>query len=1012
MKLSDLAIKRPVTTVIMVLLVVLLGVIAFNRVQVDLLPNITLPVAVVITNYEGVGPEEIETMVTRPIESAVATVTNIKNLSSSSSTGNSLVMVEFNWGTDMDMATLDMREKIDLIEGYLPDGASKPIIVQFDPSMLPIMQLGVSSSQDLASLKKYLEDVVVPRLERLEGVAQVNLVGGRDREILITVDQTKLNNYYTSFSNISNALLMENLNLSGGHIRRGDTDLLVRVTGKFESIEEIENILIPTATGNVLLKDIAEVKDTYKEVTSISRLNGKESIGITIQKQADANTVMVSRRVNAELKKIMEESELDLEIVPIMDQAEYIELAIGNVGNNAIVGGLLAVLILLIFLKNIRSTIIIAVSIPVSIITTFLLMYFSNLTINLMTLGGLALGVGMLVDNSIVVLENIYRYRSEGYTRLEAASEGTKEVGMAITASTLTTIVVFLPVVFMGGITAEIFKELALTVTFSLLASLLVAITLIPVMSSRMLELEKEKKDVFFDRIKNLYKRSLRWALDHRGPVLAISIILLAASLALIPFIGAEFIPDMDQGMFYINIQLPLGTSLEETSRITARVEDIVLTIPEVEAIMASVGSSSELLSLGTSSSDISSVIVLLKDLNERDRSTWEVMEELRQKLRIPGAEISLQASDLVAIAGSPISIKVLGDNLEFLEEQALIIREELAQIEGIREIDDNISEGRPELQLKINRELAAGFGLRPAMIASTVRSAISGDVVTRYEVDGEEIDVRLRLDKEKLSSPEQLKNLYLPSPTGAMVPLERVAEFHLSTGAREILRENQVRYVNVTADLYNRNLSEVMPEIQARLQERLDLPPGYQLEYGGEFQEIIDAFTDLYYVLLLAVVLVYMVMAAQFESFLQPFIVIFSVPMAAIGVLFALFISGHNLSIVTLMGMIMLAGIVVNNAIVMVDYINTLRSRGSSVKEALEEAGPVRLRPILMTSLTTILGLVPMALGRGEGGELTAPLGIVVIAGLTVATFLTLYLIPIIYSLVDGLKSRLSRSA
>lgn len=1000
MKLSDLALKRPVTTVIMVLLVVLLGLIAFNRVNVDLLPNITYPVAVVITTYEGVGPEEIETMVTRPIESAVATVTNINKLSSSSSTGSSMVMAQFNWGTNMDMATLDMREKIDLIEGYLPDEVSKPIIVQFDPSMLPVMQLGVASKLDMVSLKNFLEDVLVPRLERLEGVAQVNLTGGLEREILITVDQTRLNNYYTSFSNISNALLMENLNLSGGHVSRGNTDLLVRVTGKFASIEEIENILIPTATGNVLLKDIAEIKDTYKEVTSISRLNGKESIGITIQKQADANTVAVSRRVQAELARIVEESELDLEFIPIMDQADYIELAIGNVGNNAIVGGLLAVVILLIFLKNIRSTIIIAVSIPVSIITTFLLMYFSNLTINMMTLGGLALGIGMLVDNSIVVLENIYRYRSEGYSKLEAAREGTKEVGMAIMASTLTTIVVFLPVVFMGGIAAEIFKELSLTVTFSLLASLIVAITLIPVMSAKILELKKEKKHILFEKIRKLYKKTLVWALDHRAIVLTVSLTLLLGSLALVPKIGAEFIPEMDQGQFTINIELPLGTNLEETNRITAQVEDLVLSIPEVEAIMANVGSSSEYLSTGTSSSDISSIIVLLKGLAERDRSTFDVMEELRQRLRIPGADISMVSNDLVAIAGSPVSIKVIGDNLEILEEQALIIREELAQIEGIREIEDNISEGRPELQLKINRELAAQFGLRPAMIASMVRSAISGEVVTRYEVEGEEIDVRLRLDKEDFSNPEKLKNLYLLSPSGALVPLERVAEFHLSRGTREILRENQVRYVNVTADLYNRNLADVMPEIQERLAKRLALPAGYQLEYGGEFQEIEAAFGDLYYALLLAIVLVYMVMASQFESFLHPLIVMFTVPMAAIGIFVALFISGHNFSIISFMGMIVLAGIIVNNAIVMVNYINTLRSRGHSVRQALEEAGPVRLRPILMTTLTTILGLVPMALGRGEGGELTAPLGVVVIAGLTVATFLTLYLIPVIYSL------------
>jgi|LSQX01.2.fsa_nt_gb HAE1 family hydrophobic/amphiphilic exporter-1 len=1011
MKLSDIALNRPVTTIIMVFLVVLLGFIAFNRIGIDLFPDISLPAVVVITNYEGVGPEEIETMVTRPIEGAIATITNINNISSISSTGSSIVIAEFNWGTDMDKATMDMREAVDLIEAYLPDEVSKPMIVKFDPSMLPIMQLGVAGKIDLASLKTLLEKEFVPVLERLDGVAQVSLVGGLEREILITLNQTKMNNYHISFSNVTTALMMENMNLSGGHISRGDKDLLVRVTGKFDSVEEIKNILIPTATGYVLLEDIAEIEDTYKDISNLSRLNGETCIGVTIQKQTDANTVDVSDRVNKEIEKILGEIDVDIRVIPVMDQASFIKTAINSVGMNGIIGGLLAVLILYLFLRNYRSTLIIAISIPVSIIATFMLIYFADLTLNLMTLGGLALGIGMLVDNSIVVLENIYRYRTLGYNRYEAALHGAQEIGTAITASTLTTIVVFLPIVFMGGIAAEIFKELALTVSFSLMVSLVVALTLIPVMSAKMLKIssdEGKKGKALFEKIKELYRKSLAWSLDHRALVSIVFIAVLIFSLLFIPFIGAEFIPEMDQGQFTINIELPLGTSLEETNRITAAIEDIVLKLPETAGVLANVGSSSDLMAvMETSSSDLSSLIVLLKPRSERERSTSEVMEDLREKIRVPGADISISAVNIAEIAGSPVSIKINGNDLALLEELALKVKDVMAGIEGIREIEDSISKGRPELQIKINRSLAAQFGLRPAQIGAVVKSAISGDIASRYEVAGEEIDIRVRLDKEDISSIEQLKNLLLPSPTGALVPLERVAEFRLATGARQILRENQVRYVEITAELYNTNLAKVMPLIREKIEESIDLPVGYQLEYGGEYSEMMEAFSDLYYTALLAIVLVYMVMVSQFESLVHPFIIMFTVPMAAIGVIFALLFSGHTLSVISFIGIIMLAGIVVNNAIVMIDYINTLRNKGKNVRETLLEAGPVRLRPILMTTLTTILALLPQAIGRGEGSELSSPLAVVVMGGLIVSTFLTLYLIPIIYSFIAGIKKK-----
>lgn len=1013
MKLSELSIKRPVTTTMMVLLAVLLGVISLTRLNLDLYPQMTYPGAAIIVEYGEVGPEEVENMVTKPLEGAIATVTNISSLTSTSSTGQSIIVAEFNWGTDMDQAVMDMREKIDLIQDYLPDEVGNPIIIKFDPSLIPIMQMGIASDLDLVQLKKVVEDNVVPALERLEGVAQVSLLGGKEREILVSIDQTRLNSYNIGFDAVKNALMMENMNLSGGNVYRGSNKLLVRVTGKFNSIDEIRDILVATPGGLVPLDNIARVEDTFKEMDTISRLNGKSSITLTIQKQTDANTVTVSRLVREELDRISKELEYDLEIVPIMDQAEFIEDSISNVGRNAVIGGLLAVIILFLFLRNIRSTIVIATAIPVSVITTFMLLYFGDLTLNMMTLGGLALGVGMLVDNSIVVLENIYRYRAEGLGRFEAASLGSQEVGMAITASTITTAIVFLPVVFVGGLASQLFKELALTVTFSLLASLLVSLTLIPVMSSKILkvsqkDLDRSKKGLM-EWLKNHYQSSLNWALSHRWLVVTITIAVLAGTLALTPMLGMEFIPQMDQGMLSVTAQLPLGTSLEESDRVARQIEEELLSFPEVKSLLTNVGSEGNMMGTGGKPETISMYLQLV-DLEQRERSAEQIAEAIRQKLNIPDVELSVGTQGMgLGVGGSPVSIIIKGNDLAVLEELAVKVRNQLAQIEGIREIEDNISEGRPELQIRVNRSLAAHFGLRISQIGSTVKTAISGTTATRYEIGGEEYDIRIKLDREDIDNVDQVKNLLLPSPGGACVPLARVAEFTVEKGPKEILRENQTRYARVTADLYNTDLRTVMPQIQARIKENIELPEGYRLEYGGDFQDMQESFVDLFFAFLLAIVLVYMVMASQFESLLHPFVVMFTVPLAIIGVILGLVITGYKLSVVSIMGVIMLAGIVVNNAIVLVDYINTLRNRGLGLREAILEAGPVRLRPIMMTALTTILGLAPLALGIGEGAEIQAPMAVVVIGGLAIATLLTLYVVPVIYSLLTGLSNRIT---
>ncbi len=1000
MKLSNLSIKRPVTTTMIVLLVVLLGIISFNRTNIDLLPDIVYPGAAVITSYNGAGPEEVETMVTKPLEGSLATVTNIQTLSSTSSKDQSTVMAEFDWGTDMDTASMDMRESIDLIRDALPDDASDPYVVKFDPSMMPIMQLGVTADLDLAELKELIENQISPKLERLDGVATVNLVGGKEREILVEVDENKLNNYNISFENIRNTLMANNLNMSGGSVRRGSLEYLVRVTGKFDSVSEIRNLKIASNVGGLVeLEEVAKVTDTFKEMSTKSRLNGSPIIGLTIQKATDANTVAVSNRVQDELDEIIKSNNNNLQVISIMDQADYIEQSIGSVGRNAIFGALLAVIILWIFLHNWRSTLIIATAIPISVITTFTLIYFGNLTINLMTLGGLALGIGMLVDNSIVVLENIYRYRKEGKTKLEAAKKGSNEVGMAIAASTLTTAVVFLPVVFVGGMASQIFQELALTVSFALLASLLVSLTIIPVMSSKILKVNKDGKDEnkWLEVIKDKYSNSLNWTINRRWLVLALVVILFIGSVALYPLIGAEFIPSMDQGQFTIDASLPIGTNIEKTENTAARIEEMVLEIPEVDSLLTNIGTSGQ--------SKIASIAVNLVDLSERDRSTFEVMEELRNKINLAGVEIDISAMDMMGggiTGGKAVEVRILGDDLTRLEDIAQSVKSEMENVSGIREIEDSISEGRPEMQISIDRSLATNYGLTVAQIGSFLDTAISGSNATRYEVGGEEYDVTVKLDDKAVETPEDVKNMTISSPSGAKVKLDSIADFAIEKGPQSITRENQQRYVTVNAALFERDLGDAMEDIQNRLDSNLTLSEGYSLEYGGEYQEMVSAFSDLGFALILAVVLVYMVMASQFESLVDPFIIMFTVPMAVIGVLGGLFITGHTISVVSIIGMVMLAGIVVNNAIVLVDYTNTLRDRGKSLKEAVIEAGRVRLRPILMTALTTILALLPIAIGFGEGSEMQAPMGVVVVSGLLVATFLTLYIVPVLYTIFE----------
>ena len=1009
--LYKFSVNRPITVIMMTLVILVLGIVSLTRLPLDLLPKIEIPIAVVSTTYEGAGPGEIESLITKPMESAVATVSNIKEIRSISRENNSLIIAEFNSATDMDFATLEMREKIDLVKGFLPPGIRNPMVMKIDPNALPIMEVSLYGNEDLNRLEAQLRDSLIPSLEALEGVASVSLTGGSEREVAIIVDEAKALNYGLNLDTIAKLIGAENLNMPTGEILKGDRKLNLKTTGEFKSIEDIKNIPIPLMSGGIIhLQDIAEVKIDNKEINSLSRVNGKESLNISIQKQSGANTVAVSNKIHKELEKFLEEyPNIEREIV--LDQAKYIKVSIKNIFQNALIGAALAVVILYLFLRDLKTTLIISVSIPVSIIATFILLFFGNITINIMTLGGIALGIGMLVDNSIVVLENIYRFSEEGAREIDAAINGAKEVSVAIMASTLTTMAVFLPIAFVKGFTATIFKELAITVTFSLLMSLIVALTLIPMLSSKSLKNKKEKKEDIFGKtyrnFENLYKGILNWALNHRGWTVFIAIGVFVATMTPMFFIGGEFFPPIDEGTLTINARLPEGSSYKETNEIVSIVEEEIKDIEEIKTIFTAVGIPSMMGSRGGSSSNIGTIVVTLVDKKDRNRSTFQVADEIRGiGENMAGASISVDiASDMMAgLGGDPVNITIKGEDLNILQEIGEDFKEVVEGIEGTREVKLNYEEGTWEIKVDFDREILSQYGLTTFQAASIIRASISGVTASRYKYEGTEIDIIVKGDGSFKENVDMLKSLPLQTPIGTTIPLGEVAKITSEKSPSTINRIGQSRNITVSGQILDRDVETVVEEIDKEL-ENYPMPYGYSFSYEGQHKQLQDAYSDLKLAMALAILFVFLILASQFESFKHPFIIILSVPLAFSGGALGLLITGNTLSVPAIVAWLILSGIVVNNAIVLVDYINTLKENGMATEEAILKAGSTRLRPILMTTLTTVLGLMPMAISKGEGAELQSPMAIALIGGLILSTLLTLVFIPTIYSLMDGTK-------
>ncbi len=1012
-----MAVNRKVTVVMGILVIVLLGLVSYGRLPVDLLPNMSFPGAAVVTTYPGAAPQEVESLVTKPIEEALGRVTNVRRISSVSQEEMSVVIVEFEWGTDMDFATLDMREKVDLVKRFLPSDVASPMVVKFDPSMMPIMMVSVTGNQGLVSLRNLAEETIKPRLERVEGVASVDIVGGQTQEVLISVDQSKLLANGVSWNQMSGALRGLNINLPGGRVTEDGRDFLLRSMGQASDLDELRNLIIGfKPTGGlprpVRLSDVANITLTTDDARTLSRLNGTDSVVLMIQKATSANTVQVAKRVEDQLAAMKPDLPGGTTSVVTMNQAGFISMSIKTVTDSAWQGALLAVAILFLFLWNLRSVIIIALAIPISVIGTFALMYFDHLTLNLMTLGGLALGIGMLVDNSIVVLENIFRRMQEGEKPFDAAVNGGRQVAMAITASTLTTIVVFLPVVFVGGMSGMLFRELALTVTFSLVMSLAVGLTFVPMAAVtlfRPTDRVVAKRDGW---LVTGYRGALSWVLRNRVLVVIFVFAAFAGSYFWIRSVGGEFIPKMDRGEFAINITMPSGTSIDQTDLVARRVEEIAKALPEKEFVTTTVGSSGSggmRSTMSTGTPDIASVSVKLVSQNKRSRSTAQVIDDLRQKLDytpLAGAKVAIEQTDPFFGAGGmlqPVEVIVKGADLDTLKDLTGQMATMMAGVRGLTNVETSFREGRPEVLITYDRDKLAAKGQSALLVGMIVKSAVQGEKVATYKLGDQDVDVVLRLRPEDRDSVDTVGGLLIPSPMGGAFRLKDVATLTRGTGPDSIQREASQREATITASLSGRDLSSAIADVKEAIKQ-VPLPEGYSVEYSGEYSEMGEAFSGLGTAMILAIILVYMVMASQFESLLHPFIIMFTMPMAVIGVAAALVLGHLTFSIPAIIAAIVLAGVVVNNAIVMIDFINQLRAEGKDIHEAVVVGAAARLRPILMTALTTILALIPMAFVSGEGTELTRPLSMVIMGGLTTSTFLTLFIIPIVYLFFDRL--------
>ncbi|TDI48280.1 MAG: efflux RND transporter permease subunit [Acidobacteria bacterium] len=1047
----EFCIRRPVSVSMFTVAVTIFGIVSFTRLPLNLLPDISYPSLTVETRYQGAAPAEVESLVSRPIEEAVGVISGVKRLTSRSRAGTSEVTLEFLWDTNMDFAALDVREKLDLVQ--LPRDADKPTLLRFDPSSDPILRLGVTGSSDLAALRQYVEEELKKALDAVDGVASVKVEGGLEREIQVDVHEGRLARAGVNVAAVSAALSAGNVNLAGGSIYEEDARYLVRALNEFKDLADIGATQLVFEEGRrVYLRDVADVHWGHKERETIVRTGGHETVELRVFKEGDANTVQVARGVRERLEALDDEIPDDVAVEVLFDQSSFIEGAIDEVVENALVGGLLAVLIIALFLRDTWATVIVGLSIPVSVVATFFIMYQMGISLNIMSLGGLALGVGMLLDDSIVVIESIYRHREKGADGHDAAVRGTSEVAMAVVASTLTTVAVFLPIVFVEGVAGQLFNDQALTVSISILASLGFSLALIPVLAARLAAKRTEENEPesvpedltawhrgpakviafavagvrwigrSFSRLVSpltngfhrmetaidaAYPRACRAALKQRALVLMAVTLGFGATLLIGGRIGIELIPTLTQGEFYFDVELPEGAPLGVTDRLLETVGEEVAGFDDVAGggrVVTTAGS------FGASSVEASArgenrgrIHVVMADKDDRDAER-RTIARLRETLgRFPGIAYQFDRPSYFSFK-RPVELEVYSDDVEALETWASVIVEAMEAIPGLTDVRSSSEMGNPELQVFFAVDRMAQMGLSVEEVSETLRTKLRGNVATRLNEGERKIDIVVRASADARARADQVPELIVHEAEERAVPLKAVADTRLVAGPLEIRRVGQRRAVVISGNLDGRDLGSVTADIGSVI-AGLSLPSSLATRFGGQQREIEDSFSSLYLAIGLAIFLVYFVMASKFESLVHPLIILFTIPLGLIGVIWALLLTRSAVSVIVLIGVVMLAGIVVKNAIVLVDYINRLREEGMAREEAIVEAGRVRLRPILMTTLTTILGLVPMALGLGEGAEIRQPMAITVIGGLAVSTLLTLIVIPVVYSVLDRKK-------
>ncbi|MEX2257587.1 MAG: efflux RND transporter permease subunit [Woeseia sp.] len=1054
-RLIEIATERRVTIAMVTTAIVLFGLVSLSRLDVNLLPDVSYPTITIRSELTGAAPLEVENLLTKPIEEAVGVIRNVRLVRSVSRSGQSDVTLEFVWGTDMDIAGVDVREKVDVLE--LPLEASRPLLLRFDPSTEPIMRFGLrlketesggrdvtASEATLKMLRRLAEDRIKNDLEAVEGTAAVKVSGGLEDEIQIRADQQKLSQLGISIEQIANRIRAENVNLSGGRLEEGSQRFLVRTINEFEEVDEFADAIIANVAGRpVHLRDVATVTRGYKERQAITRINGRESVELAVYKEGDANTVQIARRVAARTEDIRKTLPDNLELTLVYDQSTFIAAAIDQVTSAAIIGGLLAIIVLYGFLRNARATSIIAMAIPISVIGTFLLMYSNGVSLNIMSLGGIALAVGMLVDNAIVVLENIVRKKEQGESTVAAARNGTSEVSGAVVASTLTTIAVFFPMVFISGIAGQLFRDQALTVTFALLLSLLVALTLIPMLAalgagSRYQEPTGEVPAGRFTRgvaaivrlvryigflvgrllglllwppavlMQALYKGAARayepmlaWSLRHRGAVVGAATVVFVLTMLLVPRLGNELIPQLSQGEFDLALRLAPGTPLLETDRVMRSAESAAGELDGVALTYSVAGTGNRLDANPVDAGEHSGTLsITLQPGSGRDEEA-RVMAALRSNVEsIPGTSFEFRRPSLMTFS-SPLQIEVSGFDLDSLDRVSQAIVAQLDANDRFTDIRSSIEQGNPEIQIRFDQERAARLGLSVREIADRVVANVRGELATRYTWRDKKIDVLVRSVDTDRASIDDIRRLIVNPAAARPVTLDAVADIVVAKGPAEIRRVAQSRVAIISANIDYGDLGSAAA-IARSIIDRTPMPSGISALVTGQNEEMQESFTSLQFALILAVFLVYLVMASQFESLIHPFVILFTIPLALVGAVLALFLTGTTINVIAFIGVIMLAGIVVNNAIVLVDLINKLRAGGTEKFAAIREAGRARLRPILMTTLTTVLGLLPMALGFGEGAEIRTPMAITVIGGLLVSTVLTLVVIPVVYSLLD----------